>query len=630
MSPLENPFDTVTISDEVAQAVAFCITTNGIPVSLEDAKATVQAAIVLTEAGDVGAIFELPVVDALRAISMVSPAEFQRLRALIKKSNKGVQIGALDEVLRGGNAKADDKNSADLIVDLVRGQCTLFHCQDKEPHATFDRDGHRECWHVSSSGFREWLGYQFYKTYDGAASEGAITAALNTLTGQAKFDGEERQVAVRIAKHGDGYYVDLCDEAWRAVMVTSTGWQIMDTSPVMFVRQHAMRPLPNPEAGVDVCDLWLVANVEPEDRDLVLAWIIEAFRPETPYPVLELCAEQGAAKSFTQFIFRDLIDPNKANLRAKPKTIDDLFVTAKASHLVSLENLSHLEPTYQDAMCALATGAGYGGRTLYTNAEETVFNVKRPIMMNGIAVVATAQDLMDRTLLISLPRITGRRTESDLNAQFEALKPGLFGALMGLFSAALAILPSVKIAPADLPRMADFAHLGEAVLRALGRPEGDFFKRYQEKRKHGVYQTIESNPVASAALAWLENNPRGFDGPVKRLHDFLSGPKYRPEGEQWPKSAKGFSDALRRVSPALRLLGYSVECTGRKMDGYYWRITPAPASCHENSPEQVHDVHDVHDASEKAGIHVRHEHAEHGLESFQAKNAHVYDIEVSI
>jgi phage/plasmid primase-like uncharacterized protein len=621
------PIDVVLISDDPVQPVEFGINPHDVSNSLEDAKAIVLGAIALAKSGDAGAIFESPVVDALRTIEKTSPAEFQRQRTAIKKSNTNVHIGALDKVLSGG-AKSDDKTSSDLVVDLVRLQCTLFHCQDKEPHATFVRNGHRECWHVFSIGFREWACYEYYKACGGAPSDAAIAAALNTLTGQAKFEGEKKQVAVRVAKDGEDYYVDLCDESWRAVRITSTGWQVIDAPPIMFVRSNAMRPLPNPEPSGDIGELWNVANIELDDRDLVLAWMIEAFRPDTPYPVLELFAEQGAAKSFTQSTLRNLIDPNKANLRAKPKSIDDLFVTAKASHMVSLENLSHLEPTFQDAMCALATGAGYGGRTLYTNAEETVFEVKRPIMLNGIAVVATAQDLMDRTLLISLPRIEGRRTESDLNNQFNQLQSGIFGALMTLFSGALAVLPTVKIEPAELPRMADFACLGEAVLRVLGRPEGDFLARYHEKRKHGVFQTIESSPVASAALAWLEHNPHGFDGPIKRLHDLLSDTEYKPDGEHWPKSAKGFADALRRVSPALRMLGFSVECTGRKSDGYHWRIKQIATFSAGNFPKQVHEVHEVHNAGNSALSNVRHEHAAHDIERSYREKELARDIEV--
>ena len=93
---------------------------------------------------------------------------------------------------------------------------------------------------------------------------------------------------------------------------------------------------------------------------------------ETPYVVLELVGEQGSAKSKTQDVLRDFIDPNQVNLRAKPKNRESLFISAENSHLISYENLSHLQPDLQDAFCTLATGGGVGDRTLYTNKEETI------------------------------------------------------------------------------------------------------------------------------------------------------------------------------------------------------------------------------------------------------------------
>jgi hypothetical protein len=81
-------------------------------------------------------------------------------------------------------------------------------------------------------------------------------------------------------------------------------------------------------------------------------------------------------------------------------------------------------------------------------------------MMNGIFVVATAQDLMDHTWLIRLLRITGRRIESDLNMQFDALRFGLFGAFIVFFWVALVMISSIKIASVNFPRIADFGYLG--------------------------------------------------------------------------------------------------------------------------------------------------------------------------
>lgn len=539
--------------------------------SLSEAVATVRIAEKRARSGDVGAPLENNAVAALRLLKKGDPAEFQRLRSDLKKANHGVSMSAIDEAVREEN-KVEDRTIAHLMVRLVRERCELFHDSDSEPHATFTREGHRECWNLKSNGFRDWLSHELYKEHGIAPAEMAMSTALSTLAGQAKFDGEELPVAVRVAKHGTGYFIDLCDDQWRAIRVTAGGWKVIQAPPVMFVRKASMRPLPVPIEGGTIDALWEYANIEPDDRLLVLAWLVEAFRPDTPYPVLELVAEQGAAKSFTQSILRELTDPNKANLRARPKSVEDLFVTAKTSHMTSLENLSYLAPEFQDALCSLATGAGYGGRTLYTNAEETVFEVKRPIMMNGISVVATAQDLIDRTLLINCPVIAVRQTETDLNAKFITAKPQLFGALLTLVADALAKLPSVEIDPAGLPRMADFAHVGEAVFRALGKPDGEFLSAYHAKRQQGVLQTIDASPVASALRAWLDENPGGYSGSMKGLDGLLA--RHRPVAEAWPKSAKALGDALRRITPAMRMLGIGIRNIGRHRDGYHLEIKP--------------------------------------------------------
>ena len=144
--------------------------------------------------------------------------------------------------------------------------------------------------------------------------------------------------------------------------------------------------------------------------------------------------------------------------------------------MVSYENLSHLQPELQDAFCTLATGGGFADRTLYTNKEETIIEVKRPVVLNGISVLVTAQDLLDRTLHIDLPRILKRKTEKDIEIELEENKQRIFGGLLDLLAKALQILPSVKIDQEDLPRMADFSYLGEAVYRALGKSRVPFYQ----------------------------------------------------------------------------------------------------------------------------------------------------------
>jgi hypothetical protein len=133
--------------------------------------------------------------------------------------------------------------------------------------------------------------------------------------------------------------------------------------------------------------------------------LIESFRPDTPYPILEIIGEQGSAKSTTQMVLREIIDPNSCNLRIIQKSVDDLFVSASVNHIISYENVSFLSPKIQDGLCTIATGGGHAKRMLYRDADEIVLYAKRPVMLNGISPVVTASDLIDRTITIELQPI---------------------------------------------------------------------------------------------------------------------------------------------------------------------------------------------------------------------------------
>ena len=55
----------------------------------------------------------------------------------------------------------------------------------------------------------------------------------------------------------------------------------------------------------------VLVNIPVADQPMLLTWLSEYLRAETPHVVLELVDEQGSAKSSTQRALRRLIDPNK-------------------------------------------------------------------------------------------------------------------------------------------------------------------------------------------------------------------------------------------------------------------------------------------------------------------------------
>jgi len=151
--------------------------------------------------------------------------------------------------------------------------------------------GRQEVWRVYSTGFEEWLRTAYWRAKEAGVADTTMKSALATLAAAGINDGEEVEIHVRAAKDDAGYLIDLCDEHWRAVRVTPSGWQVLDHSPALFTRTQSMRGLPEPERGGDIGLLWQHTNIPGNRRVMVLTWLLDSFRPDTPFPVLELVGE---------------------------------------------------------------------------------------------------------------------------------------------------------------------------------------------------------------------------------------------------------------------------------------------------------------------------------------------------
>jgi hypothetical protein len=78
-----------------------------------------------------------------------------------------------------------------------------------------------------------------------------------------------------------------------------------------------------------------------------------------------------------------------------------------------------------------------------------------------------------------------------------------------------------------------------------------------------------------ALLTYLDNHPEGWSGKLIELLGHLS--IYRPSGETyWPKSAKAMGDVLRRLTPALRTLGFNCKSNQKTSGSIIWEINPIP------------------------------------------------------
>lgn len=464
-----------------------------------------------------------------------------------------------------------DKSQTTALVDFARTRVKLFHDKNSAVYAQDLSTG--ETRRLDGRQFKDWLIASFYEFTGKSPRDQSIREALSTLSGLARHRGECCEVHIRAAYHDGKYYLDLGESGTsRTVCISTEGWNIMDNPPVCFLRPETLQSLPEPMRNGDISSLWNMINISEHDRLLAITWLIDCLRPETPFPVLELIGEQGSAKSTTQSMLRRLIDPNSCDLRAAPKTIEDIFVSAGVNWLVSYENISHLSPPMQDALCVLATGGGFAKRKLYSDADESVILVKRPVVLNGISAAVTAQDLVDRTISIETPFLKLRTEITDLWSQYNLHHSSLLGSLLSIFSESLSRLKHIELPQADRPRLAEFAKLGMAVAETMGKTGEDFLNQFNASRQETIARTIDASPVASALIEWFEdNNKRTTVLPVKQL--FLQVETKKPiNTDSWPRSAKGFADSLRRIAPALRCIG--IECRSLGKTGSYvsWEI----------------------------------------------------------
>lgn len=167
-------------------------------------------------------------------------------------------------------AKAERKSQATRLVELA-SEVELFHTpDDKQPYAGFEVNGHLETWPVKSSGFRDWLTRRLYETERRAPAAQSVQEALNVLSSRARFDGQAREVHLRIAQHDGPIYVDLAADAWRIVRVTTEGWMIIASrrcaGEVSSYKGHAPLARAGSKSGnrrlarFSECNRWTVAS----------------------------------------------------------------------------------------------------------------------------------------------------------------------------------------------------------------------------------------------------------------------------------------------------------------------------------------------------------------------------------
>ena len=484
---------------------------------------------------------------------------------------------ARDRLAEGGAQR-------DEVLQLGRAG-ELWHDPDLEAFATIQRDGRRETWKVRSRDYRLYLHAEYRRRHGRVPTGQALTEGMEAIEAEAR-DGVEHEVFVRVAGAGGKVYLDLVNERWDVVEIDAGGWRVISDPPVRFIRPRGLRPLPEPKASSDgIGKLQELVNLRGDDFKLYVSWILACLQPTGPYPILVLSGEQGAAKSTAVRIARDLVNPGKVKLSGPPRSEQDLAIAASKRHVVAYDNLSGIDGWLADALCRLATGGGLQKRMLFTDDEQNLIAVCRPVAVTGIPDLTSRADLADRAIVAVLDPISkGRREEEELWAAFDESAPVILGALLRGVSHALRGRAAQSKAIKEKPRMADFAVWAAAATPAFGWTADDFLRAYQGNREEAVARVLEADPVAEAviefarqAYSWgpLKLDDGTVDWTMRFWKDTATTllgelAKLVPEDTRrersWPKDATRLSGCLRRAAPALRTKRIKVDFLRERLE----------------------------------------------------------------
>jgi hypothetical protein len=477
---------------------------------------------------------------------------------------------ASDTTVNQTPAENPKKSPTEQLLNLADSNITYFLSPLDEPHCSITINGHKETFRVNSKEFRQYLRMLHYEKHRKQVTKQTMEEVVELLEGKARFKGTAEPLFIRVAGTENKVFIDLCDKERNVLEISQDGWRITKNPPVHLIRKKSMYAISTPEREGTIQSLRRFVNFKSDDDFLLyVSWLCRSWSPKGPYPVLVLKGRSGAAKSTLMLISRLLIDPSLSPNRSAPKSDRDLFIAAANNWCLSFDNLSFCPDWLSDRFCLIATGGGYGTRKNYTDEEETIIHVARPIVLTGIHNLVTRNDLVERSIILNLPEIdeSARLAEGVFWTEFMKERPAILGAMCDIVSTVLKNLDSVKTD--GLPRMADFARWILAAKEALPPSPRGFLDIYRENQNALVEVALETDPMAQAVLSLMENRTVWKGTAAEALRDLGKQPVVSDKTRlpSWPKAPNKLREHLQNVEPYLLNHGITIEFDLRENQG---------------------------------------------------------------
>ena len=472
------------------------------------------------------------------------------------------------DVLAKIGQKTQQNDSCQKFLDGLTELTSGFFCNElREPYVIIRHGEIQKYMPIKGSDFEDLIKSLFWKEFKKSMSGSMIKDIKESFSAIAKF-GENSigviELSNRLASDNNKIVYSLGNAAWKAVVVTDEGWQI-EKEPALFKKYAHQKPQHDPIPGGDANDIFKFLPVTDENTKLLLlTYLILCFVPNISKPLLVLHGPQGSGKSTISNILKRLVDPSMVALNDFPASKNELIQVLHQSYMTVFDNLSQITNSQSDTLCRAVTGGSFQKRKLYTDSDSIIFKFKRCVVINGIDCIAKRADLLDRSILVGVPRLAADRCvpERVIVEKFNSMLPSILGGIFDVLSKAMKILPTVQLD--SHPRMADFAKCGYAVAEALGVGGPKFIEAYYENIEGHNRQVVEDNQVTTSLIQFMKTIPEiKWSGLMSELLDSLNKTNEKlgicVSQKEWPKNASHLSREMNKVKVNLEGVGIKFE-----------------------------------------------------------------------
>lgn len=412
-------------------------------------------------------------------------------------------------------------SKSEKVLELLDGY--QYKNTTRGIYAYIDTINGREEVPLSSGIFYSVLADDFRIKYDGASiSQKTIKECVFNYQGKIIKSQPKVDTKLRIHMEPDGSVirVDKGDSQYHYFEISSDGWLEKECGDTYFSRNMMQAVLLTPRKNGNLNLIFKYCRIPEGSRNVFLAYLVSCFI-DIIHPCLVLQGAAGSSKSTVSTLLKMLIDPCKNNAPCIfPQSEFELKDIYTHMYLAAYDNLDRLSKKQSDMLCSIVTGTQIIKRKLFTDSESCVYNLRQPVILNGISGIVTKEDLLDRSIIINLPSISPeeRKSEKTLIRDFQSDLPVILGGIFDILSKTLKIYKEDSIG--DAPRLIDFYEYGYYICEAIEKGRGKrFCEEYHQMidtRDTNVF-ALYDNPLYHILDVFLEENKNHWKGTMAEL-----------------------------------------------------------------------------------------------------------------